>query len=105
VIKIKKIKNMTLDLATISQLAGAGLVATLLVSVLKNAYKGLSDRYGALISQVVLLIVSVLIALAGAYIKLLPANVLEFALGVFASAMALYEIAYKAIFEQAIKGK
>lgn len=94
-----------MDFTLLAQLSGFGLVASLLVQALKTIYGGLSERFGALISQLVLLAVSLVVAAVAAYLNYLPVQFTEGVLAIFATAIVIYEFVYKAVIQQAIRGK
>ena len=85
-------------------LLGSSLVALLLVQVLKELFTKVSARWGALIAQVLLLVVSIVVAGIGILFGQLSPRVLETVIAVFGSAMVMYEVFYKAIYQKAILG-
>lgn len=87
----------------ITFLLGSSAVAVVLVQGLKYLYGKVSDRYGALVAQLTLLAVSFCVAGIGAGLQLLPPEILETTLVVFASAIAIYEVFVKALWQKAIK--
>ncbi len=89
----------------ISFLLGGSVLAVLLVQILKDVLGKVSNRYGALISQITLLIVAFGIAGVGVLLQLLPPDVLTATGTIFVSAMACYEVLYKSIYQQVIKGQ
>jgi hypothetical protein len=62
-------------------------------------------RFGDLGVQIVLFIVSLIIAILGLAVKVLPENWLLTAGQIFAGAMVIYEVLVKAIVKEAILGK
>lgn len=89
----------------VSFLTGGSLIATLLVSLLKSALTGISSRWGALATQGVLLFTSLVIAFGLSAVGFIPQNYLETAGTIFAGAMIIYEVIWKAVYQQAIKGQ
>ena len=89
----------------ISFLLSGSVVAVLLVQILKSLLGKISDRYGALISQITLLVVAFAVAGAGVLFQMLPTDILTAAGAIFASAMVVYEVLVKALYQQAIKGQ
>jgi len=89
----------------ITTLAGAGLVASLLVQLAKLLLGKIDGKWGATVTQVVLLFASFCVAGIGVALKLLPPEIIETTIGVAVSGMAIYEICYKAIYQNLIKGK
>jgi len=88
----------------LSFLLGGSVVAVLAVQILKDLYGKVSQRWGSLIAQLSLLIVSFAVAGIGAAFQFLPPQIIETTGIIFASAMAIYEVLYKALYQQAIKG-
>ena len=86
-------------------LTGGSLVASLLVSLLKSALSGISARWGSLATQGVLLVTSLIVAFGLFAVGFLPQYYLEVTGAIFAGAIAIYEVLYKAIYQQAIKGQ
>lgn len=85
-------------------LLGSSLVAVLIVQVLKDLFGKLQGRFGAIWTQVILLAVSFGVAGIGVLIHGLPPEIINITGIIFASSIAIYEILYKAIYQQAIKG-
>lgn len=81
--------------ALIGFLGGGSAVAVLLVNILKTSLKGISERWGSLATQLILLVVSIVIATIIGASSLLPQNVLVTTGQVFVGAIALYEVFYK----------
>ncbi len=92
-------------LTLVSGLFGSGAAAMLLVQVVKQFLGSISDRYGTLVTQIVLLVVSFGVAAGAMALNLLPHDTLVAVGGVFASAMAIYEILWKGLIQQAVMGK
>jgi len=92
-----------MDTTFISFIGGGSLVAVLLVNVLKTSLEGISERWGALATQCVVLGVSLVIALILGASTLLPQGALETMGQIFVGAIAIYEVLYKAIWQKAIK--
>lgn len=86
-------------------LSGGSLVAALLMQLLKSTLNGISARFGALASQVLLAVISLLVALGLLGVGFLPQWFLASAGAVFAGSMMLYEVLYKAVICNAILGK
>ena len=91
-----------MDLTT---LAGAGLVASLLVQLAKIIVGKIEGRWGAVATQVILLCASFCVAGIGTALKLLPPQIIQTTLSVLVSGMAIYEIGYKAIYQNLLQGK
>lgn len=89
----------------IPNLLGGGLVAMLLVQLGKKLLKSVNDRYGALATQALLLVASILVAVAGWFINLLPAEFVQTTVTIFASGMIVYEVLWKALFKEAVMGE
>jgi predicted tellurium resistance membrane protein TerC len=89
----------------ISALFGGGAFAVLVMQIAKKALKDINDRYGALATQIVLFAVSFLIALGGVLLKFLPQHLVLATVGVFTSAIAIYEVLVKGFVQQALLGK
>jgi len=86
-------------------LGGGSLAATLIIQLAKKLWADVETRYGSLVTQLALLIVSAVIAVAMWYMQFLPANFVENAGIIFAGAITLYDVFYKAIVQQALMGK
>jgi hypothetical protein len=89
----------------VSALLGTGAVSVLVVQLLKKLAEGLSIRYGSLITQAILLAVSIVVASLGVIFNMLPQDIVIAVVGVFTSAIAIYEVIVKAVYQQAIKGQ
>ena len=87
-----------------SLLAIPSVVVILAVQILKELYGKVSARWGALIAQISLLCVSFLVAGIGAMLGKLPPEIYQTTLTIFASGMVVYEVFYKAIYIDAIRG-
>ncbi|MFA5652273.1 MAG: hypothetical protein WC933_02825 [Candidatus Paceibacterota bacterium] len=85
-------------------LLSGSVVAVLLVQVLKDLFGIVSKRWGALLAQFTLLVISFGIAGVGVLFQKLPPEIIESTFAVFASAMVVYETIWKAIWKDAIKG-
>lgn len=95
-----------MDITSLVMFFGGGsLVAALVTGILKKVLGGVSDRYGSLASQVVLFVVSLAIASLMTASALLPHQVVLITVGIFLTAMGIYEVLYKAVWQQAIQGK
>lgn len=88
----------------LSFLLGSSVIAVLLVQVGKDLLGRISNRWGALASQVTLLIVSFVLAGIGAFFQVLPQQIVTTTTTIFASSMVLYEVLYKALYVGVIKG-
>lgn len=88
----------------ITFLGGGSAVAVLLVNILKTSLQGISERWGALATQCILLAVSLIVALILGASTLLPQSVLLTTGQIFVGAIALYEVLYKSIYLKAING-
>ena len=91
-------------LTIVTFLAGGSLVASLLVQLLKQGLSSISERWGALVTQAVLLVISLIIAGLLTASSLLPEAWLTTAGIVFMGAVTLYEVLYKAVWNNLIKG-
>lgn len=89
----------------ITTILGGGTFSMFIVQFLKEDLTWIKGRYGSLAMQGVLLGVSFCIALLAILINLLPSNVLLMTSGIFVSAMTIYEILYKALWQETISGK
>lgn len=95
-----------MDITTIAVFIGGGsVVATLVTAIFKKAFAKVSAKYGAIVAQVLLLVVSVAISFLVFGAQFVPAEILAAAGAIFAGAMVIYEVFYKAIYQQTIKGK
>lgn len=86
-------------------LSGGGLVASLIIQLVKKYAGKVEGRYGKLITQALLLVACFAVAGIGAGVKLLPPEIINTTIAIFVSGMAIYQIAYKGIYEGAIKGE
>jgi len=89
----------------ITTIAGGAIVASLLVQVVKVIGGKIEGRWGSLVSQVVLLLASFFVAGVGAAIKLLPPEILNTTITIAVSGMAVYEVVWKAIYKEGIRGE
>jgi len=85
-------------------ITGGSVVATLLMSVFKKAIADISVRWGSLITQVALFVLCILIALVMWAFQFVPANILVTASLIFSGAITLYEVFYKAFFQEGVMG-
>jgi hypothetical protein len=85
-------------------LLGSSVIAVLCVQVLKDLLGKVENRWGSLISQLTLLVVSFGIAGFGVLFNRLPPEIINTTVLIFASAMAIYEVCFKALYQKAIKG-
>lgn len=92
-------------LSLVTSLVGTGLVSSLFLQAFKQLLNKVSARYGSLATQILLLVISFVVALGAIAFNLLPQNIVEATLATFASAIAVYEILWKALFQQAIAGR
>ena len=82
------------------------LIATIIVQLLKKSIKiFVKPRLGDLGVTVFLLIVSIALALAGKIWFTLPFSLQTSVVAIFTSAIAIYQVLYKAIILKAIRGK
>jgi len=88
---------------TLATLVIPAVVATLLTQIGKQLLGKVSAKWGALASQITLLIVAFGVAGVGAFFQFLPDAWVQSTLTVFASAMVLYEIFYKSLYKKVIK--
>jgi hypothetical protein len=95
-----------MDFTFLSFLLGGSVLATLVVGSLKNFLKEkINDRYGSLAVLVVLFLVSLVIAGLGYTWELLPVNI-TYAIGIiFTSAITVFQVFYKALYQEALLGK
>jgi hypothetical protein len=96
---------MITALTIITTLLGTGVVSSVILQLLKGAIAKIPARYSSISTQIVLAIVSLVVVLVATLINLLPANVIAYAIGTFVSAMGIYEVLYKALYQQTIAGK
>ena len=89
----------------ISFLLGGSVVAVLLVQLIKTAYGKVEGRFGSLITQLIVLAASFIVAGAGMAFRLLPPQIIQVTTEITVGAIAIYEILYKAIFVQALQNK
>ena len=85
-------------------ITGGSLIASLLVGLLKSSLEGINQRYGALATQGILLAVSLVVALGLFGVGFLPQWFLATTGAIFAGAITIYEVLYKALYQQTIKG-
>lgn len=87
-----------MDIVSIATfLTGGSVVATLLTGMVKQVFATVDKKYGSMATQGVLLVVSIIVALLMAGLKLLPSEWLATAGGIFAGGIAIYEVGYKTI--------
>lgn len=89
----------------VSFVTGGSLVATLLTGFLKEALDGFNSRWGSLATQGLLFVVSAAIAILFTASSLFPAGWLLTAGSIFAGAMVIYEVLYKSVWQQAVRGQ
>jgi len=85
--------------------AGGSLLASLLTGALKQALEGISKRYGRLATLLLLFLVSAFISTTIWGFKFLPADIVATAGAIFIGANAIYQLFYKAIWQEAVRGK
>jgi len=90
---------------SLTSMVGGGLVASLLLAVLKKILGKLEGRWGRLATQVVLLCFSFAVVGVGLAVNLLPEEISSAIWMVFASGIALYDVFYKSLYKKGIKGK
>lgn len=84
----------------------SGIIVSVVVGLLKKVITDyISPRFGSLGVQLFVLLVSFAVAGFGAGLSLLPAEILSTTALIFASAISVYEVVWKALFEETIKGK
>jgi len=93
----------TLQLITF--LGGGSLVASLIVGGTKRFLGGVENKYGRLTTQFLLLVVVVLVSGILWAFQYLPADILTTVYLIFSGAITLYEVAYRAIWKEAIRGE
>ena len=84
-------------------LVGGGILASVIIQTLKALLGKVEGRWGSLVTLLVLLAASFGIAGLGAAFKLLPQQIIDATLAVFATAVVVYETLYKAIYVNGIK--
>jgi hypothetical protein len=89
----------------IAFLTGSSVVASLITGLLKKGLKDISDRWGSLVTQVVLFLVCLVIAALLWASSFVPENIMLVATAIFAGSIAIYEVLYKAILQQLLMGK
>ena len=92
-------------IAILTFLAGGSLVASLVTQILKKAFDGISNKYGALASQATLLVVSLAISGLLTASALLPEAWLLMAGAIFMGAVTIYEVLYKAVWKDLMGNK
>lgn len=85
-------------------LLGTSVVAVLIVQVLKDIFGKVSDRWGALMAQLSLLAVSFGLAGIGVLVGKLPPHIIATTLAVFAGAISIYEVFWKMLYQDVVKG-
>ena len=90
----------------ITFIAGGSIVASVLIGFLKNWIKSFVEpRWGALGIQATLLVIAFLIALGvSLWQNYVTAEVGKLIIGIFLGAIGLYEVFWKALYQEAIKG-
>jgi len=86
-------------------IVGGSILASFLTKALASFLASIKAKYGDLVSQFLLLVIS--FALAGVAIGfgLLPAKIVEMTAVIFGGAIVLYDVLYKAVYQQLIKGE
>lgn len=95
------ITNIT---SLIAFITGGSLVASVIVNSLKKLWEDVSSRYGSLVTQIALAAVCILISAIAWAFQFLPVNIIAASASVFAGSIVLYEVVYKAVINQAIRG-
>lgn len=96
---------MVITTSLVAFLTGGSVVASVILSSLKKLWSSVSDRYGSLATQLGLLVVCVAVSGIAWIFQFLPMNIVVASGSIFAGSMLLYEVVYKALFQQAIMGK
>lgn len=85
-------------------LGSGSLLATLILGSLKRLLKDVADRWGSLATQILLFVICLLIALGAWAFQFLPANIMAVIYLTFSGAITLYEVFYKAIYQNLLLG-
>lgn len=96
---------MDINWLDLSTLAGFSLVASLVVGLLQSWLGKIEGRFGKLATLALLLVASFAVAGIAIGFKYLPNNIAETIIQLFAGAIAIYQVFYKAIYLGAIKGE
>lgn len=92
-------------LSLVAFLGGGSLVASLAIGSFKKLWQDVEARWGALVTQIALLVVCILISGVAWAFQFLPTNIMAASAEMFAGAIVLYEVGYKAIWQNAISNK
>ena len=88
----------------ITFIGGSSVAAFLLVEFIKRFVKDtIAPRFSDLIVLLVLLVISLGLALFGFLLNWLPDTIFMAAQGIFISAIVIYQVLYKAVFQKAIR--
>ncbi len=91
---------------TATFLLGSTVVAGILINIVKKWIKEIiGPRFGDLGVQIFLLIVAISFSLFGYAWQLLPVDITAAVGVIFAGAMVLYQVFYKAVYQKAFRGK
>ena len=96
---------MDINWLDISTLAGFSLVASIIVGLLKAWFGKIEGRFGKLATLALLLMASFAVAGLGIGFKYLPNDIVEVVYAIFVGGVAIYQVFYKAIYQQSIKGE
>ena len=100
---ISILTNMN-DLITF--ISGGSVLALILIGLIKNLIKSkLIARYGDLGVQVVLFIISLIIAFIFFGFKFIPQEILAAGIAILLGANGIYQVIIKSIYKKAIKGQ
>lgn len=86
-------------LILVSFIGGGSLVASLLLQSLKGVLDNVESKWGSLVKQIALFIISLTIAGVLTASTLLPESWLMVTGAIFTGAVSLYEVFYKAIYK------
>lgn len=90
----------------ITFIGGSSIVAFLLLEYIKRFIKDyVAPRFSDLTVLLVLLLISLLLAFAGEVMNWLPTGLFQAAQGIFVSAIVIYQVLYKAVFQKVIRDK
>lgn len=96
---------MDITMPIVTFLAGGSVLAAVVTQFAKKILTSVSDRWGSLATQILLFVVSLVVASGMYFFQFIPTNILVAASAMTGGAVFLYEFAYKAIWQQAISNK
>ena len=105
-VDISKLDNLIIMENLLLFIGGGSLVASVLIGLVKNFIKSFVEpRFGSIGIQITLFAIALLIGI-GYYLwqNVLPVEIVKVAGGIFLGATAIYEVIYKAFFQEAVRG-